>query len=53
MKIVVIDGQGGRMGSMLIDKIRKEKIEIDELTQNLQSTYKKGMELFKSIKKNR
>lgn len=27
MKIVVIDGQGGRMGSMLIDKIRKEKIE--------------------------
>ena len=27
MKIVVIDGQGGRMGRMLIDKIRKEKIE--------------------------
>lgn len=36
-----------------VESIRKEKIEIDELTQNLQSTYKKGMELFKSIKKNR
>ena len=36
-----------------VESIRKEKIEIDESTQNLQSTYKKGMELFKSIKKNR
>lgn len=36
-----------------VESIRKEKIEIDELTQNLQTTYKKGMELFKIMKKNR
>lgn len=35
-----------------VESIRKEKIEIDELTQNLQTTYKKGMELFKIMKKN-
>ena len=33
MKIVVIDGQGGRMGSLLCDKIRKNKEKLPSGTE--------------------
>ena len=33
MKIVVIDGQGGRMGALLCDKIRKNKEKLPSGTE--------------------
>ena len=33
MKIVVIDGQGGRMGALLCDKIRKNKEKLPSDTE--------------------
>ena len=31
MKLVIIDGQGGRLGSLLVEAIRKEALNVDPL----------------------